>query len=232
MHSRRDALHALAVTAGAGALTGLAGCAGDAPAGSGPGSTTASAPTTESTTTHSTDAPAPTTTTSRSATAEPSSPTDLVVTETAPAGAPSPPSGVATGDAPDGPVVASLAVTGPDSRDLLDGNPPHSLWVVNATDRPRDVSFRLSTRGEPVVERTATFPSGGRAFLELRAPASYEVAVESAGNALREAIDESWFDCNRSSSTVAVGPDDVEMESVSTMLECVSVTPDGRIGGR
>ncbi|MFC4357847.1 hypothetical protein ACFO0N_07785 [Halobium salinum] len=124
---------------------------------------------------------------------------------------------------PEGPVVASLAVAGPDGRSLLGDDPPHSLWVVNAAGEARAVTARLSTGGESVVERTATFPAGGRAFLELRVPASYEFVVRSGGSERREDVAESWFDCNSSSQVVVVTGDGIEAAGVSTQMGCPSL---------
>lgn len=109
-----------------------------------------------------------------------------------------------------------------------DNNLPHAVRVWNDSDESRTIGVRLvrgdaATDGEPVVDRRVEFPADGYLAIRLLEPASYRLSVQPGGGGEAETIEipRSQFDCNDSTTEVAVTADgQVKSETVTTEAEC------------
>ncbi|SEW27415.1 hypothetical protein [Halobacterium jilantaiense] len=83
-------------------------------------------------------------------------------------------------------------------------DPPHCVWVWNATDRERELTVGFETDANTVFERSLTFAPDACAGFVLFTPAAYTVAVEGGDWRETTTVEASWFDCNASATDVVV----------------------------
>lgn len=107
---------------------------------------------------------------------------------------------------------------------------PHGVRLLNDVDRERAIGLTLAPADDerPLREVTASFdvPAGDAVEVELQRPATYSVSVRVEGTTVTEFdIDETWFDCNSSSTIVTLGADGaVDRTELSTLIACSQST--------
>jgi len=135
--------------------------------------------------------------------ADPSPPADLSVRSVDAGGyrgVPTAPDAV-----PDGADATPFAGFGIGEERTDEGDdPPHCVWVWNATDRERELTVGFEADANTVFERSLTFAPDACAGFVLFTPAAYTVAVEGGDWRETTTVEASWFDCNASATDVAV----------------------------
>lgn len=111
-----------------------------------------------------------------------------------------------------------------------DNNRPHSVWVWNAARQDRTITLSVRAGGTTVDEREYEVPADGWVSVTLDEPATYDLVLavdgERAGSV---AVDQGNFDCNDSTTKVAVGPDgSVDSVVESTMVACAGPAVNGQ----
>jgi hypothetical protein len=100
-------------------------------------------------------------------------------------------------------------------------DPPHCVWVWNATDRERELAVAFETDANTVFERSLTFTPDACAGFVLFTPAAYTVAVEGGDWRETTTVAASWFDCNASATDIVVADDGhLEVGSVTQEMGC------------
>lgn len=99
---------------------------------------------------------------------------------------------------------------------------PKALAVWNDADAERSLDVAVTRNGESTLDRTVAFPADEWFSVRLAEPADWSVEVALDGDVVwSRSFPPSAFDCNGTTTHVAVGPDGtVETSTLSTALGC------------
>jgi hypothetical protein len=112
---------------------------------------------------------------------------------------------------------AGVGVGDPEAR----GDPPHCVWVWNATSDRRQLSVSAATSGAQVFDWTWTFAPASCVGVVLFAPATYEFDVSGDDWTETVSVDRENFDCNASLTDLAVvGRGELERGGVTQEMGC------------
>ena len=97
-----------------------------------------------------------------------------------------------------------------------------TVWVWNETGQRREMTVELGGESDPNPWLSGTYglDSGSGLALDLRTPRNYAIAVGVDGRTETVTVPESQFDCNDSATDVAVRPETIETQTISTTMGC------------
>lgn len=116
-------------------------------------------------------------------------------------------------------------VTIGDRTEGVEGLRPHSIRVWNDSPAERTVAMELlrGTRTEPVLDEAYAVAADASVVVVLKDPAAYTAVLRSGEATATIDVPERWFDCNYSTTEVALSPDDgFRWQFVTTFAECRS----------
>lgn len=121
------------------------------------------------------------------------------------------------------PERVATEVTLGDRTEGVEGLRPHSIRVWNDTPAERMVGMELRRSAETVLDEEYAVPADASVAVVLKDPAVYTAALRSGDAEATIDIGEKWFDCNNSSTEVALSADpSFRWQFVTTFAECRS----------